>query len=64
MGLDWAWDAFDVADAPKVWAFSATTVFLVGWLAVNICFFRQQSLKQRADDCEDAKKKLEDIVGL
>lgn len=61
-GLDWAWEALKIQTPPQVWAMTATTLFFTVYMAVGYCAYRQQTLKQRIEECAKAKARLEKMV--
>jgi hypothetical protein len=61
-GLDWLWNAMNIQSPPQVWAMTTTTVFLIIFLAINYCTYRQQSLRQRLEECAFAKSRLEQTL--
>ena len=60
--LDWLWTAIDIQSPSKVWAYSLTTVFMIIFLALNYCAYRQQIIQERIEACAKAKKRLEETL--
>jgi C4-dicarboxylate-specific signal transduction histidine kinase len=61
-GLDWLWSALEIQSPPKVWAFTTTTVFLVLMMGFSLCTYNQQTLKDRIEECAQAKARLETAI--